>query len=410
MPNIQVDVRTALPPLMPEFVAVEPKNEEAEKWSHQITGFSDGPTVSSPSDRKADLDDTCDAPYIETLKEDSLAPQTTEDFVGESLKRDLDLNPHRPVMDFPIKSSQMEWKSLQLNDPPAFPYQLDSQSDQAYVKLLLKSNVADKLCILVRSNEQVIALMEPCHLQLSSPNCFFPGTRDRVLSVRAQELRHVLAVVRFISRLVSDAAASHGISLRESKPELKIAVPRKVIGTIIGRGGSHIQQLRHNTMAHIHISPIFVPSEAACGERVISIVSRDHSSLFRAAEMVISKIHEHPDHASCRRVVYYQHTSASDPWQRRQLRCSPSALTSFGNLSPSPTISTHASTTLTHSPKEELISDSPASCSPHTPDAKPEVSPSRHWNLLCLIQSASFWQVAVWLYIISKVFLYIFQF
>lgn len=99
------------------------------------------------------------------------------------------------------------------------------------------------------------------------------------------------------------------ISIREDKPMVKLAVPRKVVGTIIGRNGGHIQKLRHGTSAHIHISPLFVADDSACGERVISVISRDLLSLRTAIYTLAGLINQHPDRGSCRRVIY----SACEP-------------------------------------------------------------------------------------------------
>eukprot|EP01054_Gregarina_sp_Poly1_P004031 Gregarina_sp_Poly_1__4030@NODE_221_length_11248_cov_177_758072_g195_i0_p8_GENE_NODE_221_length_11248_cov_177_758072_g195_i0NODE_221_length_11248_cov_177_758072_g195_i0_p8_ORF_typecomplete_len182_score16_38KH_1/PF00013_29/9_9e10KH_5/PF13184_6/0_011KH_2/PF07650_17/0_047_NODE_221_length_11248_cov_177_758072_g195_i053685913 len=174
-----------------------------------------------------------------------------------------------------------------------------------------------------------------------------------------------------------------GLCLREAKPELKIAVPRKVIGTIIGRGGSHIQELRHNTMAHIHISPLFVSSEAACGERVISIVSRDQSSLFRASQTVISKINDHPDRAACRRIVYHQHAAGdfSDLacWRRRV------------SETETPTAA-HVSSPLKSQKAEEV--------------ARRSGRESGNYSWRQIFREARFWQAAVWSYVLCRILIY----
>eukprot|EP01057_Protomagalhaensia_wolfi_P000570 Protomagalhaensia_wolfi_Nauph_80__569@NODE_1321_length_1589_cov_4_539355_g1021_i0_p1_GENE_NODE_1321_length_1589_cov_4_539355_g1021_i0NODE_1321_length_1589_cov_4_539355_g1021_i0_p1_ORF_typecomplete_len396_score19_97KH_1/PF00013_29/2_8e09KH_5/PF13184_6/0_045KH_2/PF07650_17/0_074_NODE_1321_length_1589_cov_4_539355_g1021_i0421229 len=381
MPDPQADFRSTLPAFVPKLSALESKGHE--QWP-EMPGWSDHATVSSPGDRETNFDDP--------PREDSLAPQTTEDFVGESLKRDLDVST-RHSLDFPIAAAATSspsgpatngFKGFHFINSPSAAH---PDNDYAYVKLLLRSAIADKLFTLVQNHDQVRTLVKPCHLQLSSPNCFFPGTRDRVLSLRSRALCHSLAVVRFVAQLVSESAAGHGLSLREAKPELKIAVPRKVIGTIIGRGGSHIQQLRHNTMAHIHISPIFVPSEAACGERVISIVSRDHSSLYRAAEMVISRIHEHPDYASCRRVTYH---SQNEPWRRPYY---PAV-----NVPPPPPIAP---------PQPRLPETSSAeSVSVAAHEGGGETTSS--W-IIRLFKDARFWHIAVWLYALTRLVLYLFR-
>lgn len=144
--------------------------------------------------------------------------------------------------------------------------------------------------------------------QVVSPsNCYFPGTSDRVISITTNDLSELLHLCEYVIGVVFGDIASTtgcGLTLREGKGALRIAAPRRIIGTIIGKRGLHVQSLRQNTTAHIHISPLFVSAEAACSERLITLTSRDKMSLEKAVETLIIQINKHPDRALAPRVIY----------------------------------------------------------------------------------------------------------
>eukprot|EP01054_Gregarina_sp_Poly1_P004029 Gregarina_sp_Poly_1__4028@NODE_221_length_11248_cov_177_758072_g195_i0_p7_GENE_NODE_221_length_11248_cov_177_758072_g195_i0NODE_221_length_11248_cov_177_758072_g195_i0_p7_ORF_typecomplete_len185_score31_49_NODE_221_length_11248_cov_177_758072_g195_i060926646 len=159
MPDLHAELRN-MPQLMPKFpsLARPSKTEDWHGGDGDAPTLSDGATVSSPGERRFDFDDT---PPV-GMREESLAPQTTEDFVGESLKRDLDF-PSARHSEFPIL--QRPWQVADANRfKSSTAEQKSSDNEYAYVKLLLRSSVAQKLMTLCENNEQVASLLRPCHM------------------------------------------------------------------------------------------------------------------------------------------------------------------------------------------------------------------------------------------------------
>lgn len=150
------------------------------------------------------------------------------------------------------------------------------------------------------------------------PSGYFPGTQLRALGLESSDLSTLLrgsdliAQQLLVKRLadaplpVGDNSSKNAEPPRASSHKgLRLAVPRTVIGCLIGQNGKAIEALRQRTSTYIHISPLFVPQNAVCYERIIEIASRKTGNVRNVLHILITQINLHPARASLPYVDYY---------------------------------------------------------------------------------------------------------
>ena len=87
----------------------------------------------------------------------------------------------------------------------------------------------------------------------------------------------------------------------EREKQAKIIVPNSTAGMIIGKGGSFIKLLKDESGAFIQISQ--KSKDATLSERVVTIIGEKNANR-KALEMILSKIQEDPQSASCLNISY----------------------------------------------------------------------------------------------------------
>lgn len=165
---------------------------------------------------------------------------------------------------------------------------------------------------------------------MSPDGHFFPGSHKRPVAISGATESSFFAVLGFFLELLLQQSQNEPGG--PTKARCAVAVPRIVIGSLIGKNGSYIQSVRLMTGAHVYVSPLFVRADEACSERLVTISSRDRSSLRAATFTIARKINEHMANARCRSVMYHRKhmpsvpgsCSSSDttPSGKRQASCS----------------------------------------------------------------------------------------
>ncbi|EZG45469.1 putative KH domain protein [Gregarina niphandrodes] len=194
-----------------------------------------------------------------------------------------------------------------------------------FAKMLVPDSCVDYLAILWNTTLDEgcsVRLADDCVVTCSPPGSHFPGTEDRVLCIRTQSFDTLVCRAKEVimacvllrgssHRPLGEKGREQGLEKQtlDGRAGIRLAVPRKVVGTVIGKGGSHIQTLRQSTQAVIHISPLFVTSEYACSERVISISANlgEFDALQQATLTLLKMVNKHPERASCQRTIYKRH-------------------------------------------------------------------------------------------------------
>jgi len=179
-----------------------------------------------------------------------------------------------------------------------------------FIKLLLSDQLAGILIGTEGQQIRNIKRQTGANLIFSPHGRYYPGTVNRLFAVSSSSLQPVLDVVEIVVEFV--IALAYEDMSGETKPTVKIAVPRSVIGSLIGRKGMYIQTIRVETGAHVHVSPLFVPAVEACSERIVTVSSAQRRNLLTAIFNIVQKINEHCDNSSCRNVVYVRRANGTD--------------------------------------------------------------------------------------------------
>ena len=145
-------------------------------------------------------------------------------------------------------------------------------------------------------------------IKMSKANDFYPGTTERVGLIQGTN-EAVLRVMDFIAQKMvekPDPTAKPAIDFdnkvcAEREKQIKIIVPNSTAGMIIGKGGTFIKQLKDESGAFIQISQ--KSKETTLPERVVTIIGENLNNR-KALEMIICKIQEDPQSASCLNISY----------------------------------------------------------------------------------------------------------
>ncbi|KAL7065623.1 KH domain-containing protein [Cryptosporidium serpentis] len=172
----------------------------------------------------------------------------------------------------------------------------NSITNKKFIKLLISDIVADKLLDNSASLLKDIKYKKKVYILVSGEKKYFPGTCYRVTTIEGSE-ESICETVKLLSNILFLN------NIKKNMLNLKIAVPRNIVGSIIGIKGKFIRNLRISTSAHINISPIFVTSDKACNERIITILSEDINKIYNAFLILLRKINEFPN-KSCRGILY----------------------------------------------------------------------------------------------------------
>ncbi|OON21409.1 KH domain protein, partial [Opisthorchis viverrini] len=152
-------------------------------------------------------------------------------------------------------------------------------------------------------------------LKMSKANDFYPGTTERVCLI-VGTMKACMQLSDYIMKKISErtdppSPVSHPVSTSttclpvhmERHNQVKILVPNSTAGVIIGKSGSFIKKIKEMSGAFVQISQR--PKGLKLMERCI-IITGDMDERRLALSMVLSKIAEDPDSASCPNCSYVQ--------------------------------------------------------------------------------------------------------
>ncbi|KAH8582729.1 KH domain [Cryptosporidium sp. chipmunk genotype I] len=182
---------------------------------------------------------------------------------------------------------------------------VQSEEEQIiFVKLLISDKAANRILGNSGSILKKIKQVNHVFILVSGTNKYFPGTNYRVATLEGNEknVNETMEVLDFLLKNTKDDGQEE--SLKNYEYSIRLAVPRSVIGSIIGIKGEFISHVRTATSAHINISPIFVTSEKACNERIITISGNNSNQVIHAFIILTKKVNSSPEGRSCKSIIY----------------------------------------------------------------------------------------------------------
>ncbi|OII73945.1 uncharacterized protein cubi_02747 [Cryptosporidium ubiquitum] len=173
-----------------------------------------------------------------------------------------------------------------------------------FVKLLISDKAANKILSNSGSILKKVKQVNHVFILVSGANKYFPGTNFRVATLEGNEknVNETMEVLDFLLKNTDDEVQEE--NLKNYEYNIRLAVPRSVIGSIIGIKGEFISHVRTVTSAHINISPIFVTSEKACNERIITISGNNSNQVIHAFIILTKKVNSSPEGRSCKSIIY----------------------------------------------------------------------------------------------------------
>ncbi|CAF1322022.1 unnamed protein product [Rotaria magnacalcarata] len=176
----------------------------------------------------------------------------------------------------------------------------DSNDNIVHIKFLLPGTTTGS--VIGKGGERIASLQKETStkMKMSKAGDYFPGTQERVCLV-VGIVSNVLSVYEFLSDKIKESFPGDLIRSRQ----IKLIIPNATAGVIIGKGGSTIETIKHDTNALLTITP-----KSDMQERVMTITGEDEIRL-KALEIVLEKILEDPHHDSVPSVNYSNDKTAS---------------------------------------------------------------------------------------------------
>ncbi|XP_076815797.1 RNA-binding protein Nova-1-like isoform X1 [Clavelina lepadiformis] len=225
----------------------------------------------------------------------AVVPMPNGTYVVESRKRPLD----EPVdlIDFKRERSDMEDYPLEhgvnfLAPPPG----------QLILKVLIPGYAAGAL---IGKGGQIIVQLQKesgAIIKLSKAKDFYPGTQDRVVLIQgtAEGLMKVHGTI--IEKVFDFPVPKDLTAIIGDRPkQVKIIVPNTTAGLVIGKAGATVKTIMEESGSKVQLSQ--KPEGANVQERVITIKG-DKTQLTTASNIIIDKIKDDPQSASCPNISY----------------------------------------------------------------------------------------------------------
>eukprot|EP00270_Netrium_digitus_P004496 TRINITY_DN15630_c0_g2_i2.p1 TRINITY_DN15630_c0_g2~~TRINITY_DN15630_c0_g2_i2.p1 ORF type:complete len:170 (-),score=13.65 TRINITY_DN15630_c0_g2_i2:115-624(-) len=129
--------------------------------------------------------------------------------------------------------------------PLDFPQDPEAVKDvESSLRFLVPNHIAG--CIIGKGGSTITEIQQSAgvRMQLSRQNETFPGTGDRVISVSGTVSAILTALHLILTKISEDFPGRKGNPESYATlpaPELKIVIPHKTCGAIIGKGGATVQ-------------------------------------------------------------------------------------------------------------------------------------------------------------------------
>lgn len=166
------------------------------------------------------------------------------------------------------------------DSPPLKDWSTPSQAVNCQVKVLVPPSLLNIIQISMIPQAHFSSIQS----KLGEDEVFFPGTKDRVLTLESKTYSE-------IAELICSHLQYFRISHNSYRVSIRLPVPRWAVGNIIGTGGETIKRIRESTGAVIHISSLFVTKASVSEERLISISSGFTAKVKNAVRVILELIH-----------------------------------------------------------------------------------------------------------------------
>ncbi|CAF1114453.1 unnamed protein product [Adineta steineri] len=175
-----------------------------------------------------------------------------------------------------------------------------SNENIVHIKFLLPGTTTGS--VIGKGGERIASLQRETNtkMKMSKAGDYFPGTQERVCLVIGT-IENVLSVYEFLSEKIKESFPGDVLRSRQ----IKLLIPNVTAGVIIGKGGSTIENIKHDTTASLTITP-----KSDMSERVMTITG-DDAIRVKALDVVLQKIIEDPHHDSITSVNYSNEKNSS---------------------------------------------------------------------------------------------------
>ncbi|PAA80669.1 hypothetical protein BOX15_Mlig024663g1 [Macrostomum lignano] len=179
-------------------------------------------------------------------------------------------------------------------------------ADNVLFKILVPSIAAG--AIIGKGGEAIAQLQKEkgAKVKMSKSNDFYPGTTERVCLIQGT-VDSIIAVCTCIMEQILEKPdpnpklTGDGKLNVERHKQLKILVPNSTAGMIIGKKGAFIKEIMDASGAFVQVSQ--KPKDQALSERCVTVAG-DSEANRAAAAMIVAKIAEDPQSASCPNISY----------------------------------------------------------------------------------------------------------
>ena len=180
-----------------------------------------------------------------------------------------------------------------------------SNAGQILLKMLVPAYAAGSV---IGKNGQTITHLQKetgVNIKLSKAKDFYPGTTERIALIQGK-YDGVLLVLRFIIDKVYEFPIPKDMVMQnaERAKQVKTIVPNTTAGLIIGKKGATIKTIMETTKAKVQLTQKpDSPSMQQLLERVITVVG-ERDQLYAASQMILTRIRDDPQSASCPNLSY----------------------------------------------------------------------------------------------------------
>lgn len=184
---------------------------------------------------------------------------------------------------------------------------LHATSGSGLVKLLIPAYAAGS--IIGKQGVAITQLQKQfgTNIKLSKPKDYYPGTLERIALIQGKTdgpaLNEVVGIM--VDKVIDFPIPKEMVMTNSERPrQVKIIVPNSTAGLIIGKKGATIKHIMETSRAKVqmtqkpegqHMQPLTERVITVCGER---------SQLHDAVNMILEKIKDDPQSASCPNLTY----------------------------------------------------------------------------------------------------------
>ncbi|XP_074642167.1 RNA-binding protein Pasilla-like isoform X2 [Tubulanus polymorphus] len=174
-----------------------------------------------------------------------------------------------------------------------------ADSDHVHFKILIPSIAAG--AIIGKGGETIAHKQKDtgARIKMSKANDFYPGTSERICLITGT-VEAITVMHNFITEKILEKPDPNP-KPAEGEVKVKILVPNSTAGMIIGKGGNYINQIKEESGAYVQISQ--KSKDVNLPERCVT-VSGDMESNRKAVALILQKIAEDPQSASCPNISY----------------------------------------------------------------------------------------------------------